>query len=41
MDNASERLQWLLYGCSDWAEEFRSRQQESVMRYLVTLLAGS
>ena len=38
MENASERLQWLVYGCCDWAEEFRARQQESALAYLVSLL---
>lgn len=41
MDNASERLQWLIYGCGEWADEFRARQQESVLRYLVSLLVKS
>lgn len=41
MDDANERLQWLIYGCQDWAQEFQVRQSESVLRYLIRLLAES
>lgn len=40
MDQASQRLQWLIYDCSDWSEQFRARQQECVLRYLMTLLTA-
>jgi hypothetical protein len=38
MESASERLQWLIYDCCDWSEQFRALQQESALRYLMTLL---
>lgn len=38
MENASARLQMLIYDCCDWSEQFPNLQRESVMRYLMTLL---
>jgi hypothetical protein len=37
---SAERLQMLIYDCCDWSEQFRTLQQESVLRYLVTLVRG-
>lgn len=38
MEKASERLQLLIYDCCDFSEQFRALQQESVVRYLMTLM---
>jgi hypothetical protein len=38
MKNASERLQWLIYDCCDWSDQFQTLQQENLLRYLMTLL---
>lgn len=38
MENASARLQTLIYGCGDWSEQFLALRQESVLRYLMSLL---
>lgn len=41
MENASERLQMLVYDCCDWSERFRELQQESVLRFLSGLLLAA
>lgn len=38
MENASQRLQWLIYGSEDWAEDWLGLQNESILRYVMNLL---